>query len=194
MTAHSAEVEAILAQLARPVGKWEASGTGSGGWHAGQFVGGNPFQADLSTMRVVKARQVGHRSVHFVTLEGTLPHRGDTRMRFGYMFAIEHDDGGCRIIGEAGGGGDSPIRSRPWVNLAGAHAKDHFWAGGEIERAGADIALVQLRFADGRVVEDDPTHHIALFIINEPVKTPATIVLLDHAERTVAEHEGFPGI
>jgi hypothetical protein len=66
--------------------------------------------------------------------------------------------------------------------------------GGEIERAGAGIALVQLRLVDGRVVEDDPTHDIALFIINEPVKTPATIVLLDHAGGTVAEHEGFPDI
>ena len=147
-------------------------GRASGGVQAGTVTGGNSFHAELATARVLKSRQVDQRSVHFVTFQGTLPHLGDTTVRFGYIYAIEHTDSGCRIIGEAGGGGDPPTRSRPWVNLAGGHANDHFWAGGEIERAGADIARVQLRFADGHVVEDDPSSDIALFIVNAPVQTP----------------------
>lgn len=115
-------------------------------------------------------------------------------MRFGYVFAIEHAEHGCRIIGDAGGGGDPPIRSRPWVNLAGGHANDHFWAGGEIERAGSNVARIQLRFADGHIVEDDPINDVALFIVNTPVRTPATVVLIDQEGGTIAEHAGFPDI
>jgi hypothetical protein len=185
---------AILTQLARPAGSWRPAGPGSGGWQAGSFSGGNGFQADVSTARVLKSRRAGQRSVHFVTFQGTIPHYGNTTLRFGYIYAIEHAEDDCRIIGAAGGAGDSPIRSRPWVNLAGGHAADHFWAGGEIERAGADIARVQLRFADGRVAEDDATNDIALFIVNEPMWTPASVVLLDRAGETIAEHDGFPDI
>ncbi len=190
----STAVEAILAHLARPAGHWEPAGPASGGVQAGTFTGGNSFQADVSTARVLKSRHAGQRSVHFVTFAGTLPHYGDTTVRFGYVFAVEHGEDGCRIIGEAGGGGDPPVRSRAWVNLAGGHANDHFWAGGEIERAGTNIARVQLRFADGHVIEDDPTNDIALFIANQPVRTPATVVLLDHAGGQIAEHPGFPDI
>jgi hypothetical protein len=190
----AAAVETILARLARPAGRWEPVGPASGGVQAGTVIGGNSFDADLPIARVLKSRQVDHRSVHFVTFQGTLPHLGDTTVRFGYIYVIEHTDDGCRIIGEAGGGGSPPTRSRPWVNLAGGHANDHFWAGGEIERAGADIARVQLRFADGHVVEDDPTSDIALFIVNGTVQMPATVVLLDRAGGTIAEHPGFPDI
>jgi hypothetical protein len=190
----AAAVETILARLARPAGRWEPVGRASGGVQAGTVTGGNSFHAELATAQVLKSRQAHQRSVHFVTFQGTLPHLGDTTVRFGYIYAIEHTDNGCRIIGEAGGGGDPPTRSRPWVNLAGGHANDHFWAGGEIERAGADIARVQLRFADGHVVEDDPTSDIALFIVNAPVQTPATVVLLDRGGETIAEHPGFPDI
>lgn len=187
-------VETILAHLARPAGRWEPAGPASGGVEAGTFTGGNSFQADVSSVRVLKSRRVDQRSVHFVIFQGTLPHHGDRTVRFGYVFAIEHTEHGCRIIGDAGGGGDSPIRYRPWVNLAGGHANDHFWAGGEIERAGRNVARIQLRFADGHVVEDDPTSDVALFIVNTPVRTPATVVLLDQDGGTIAEHAGFPDI
>lgn len=184
----------ILAHLARPAGRWEPAGQSCGGWQSGTYAGGSGFVADMSTVRFLKSRQAGPRAAHYVTFDGTLPQHQDRKLRFGYTFAIEQTDEGCRIIGDAGGAGDAPVRSRPWVNLAGGHANDHFWAGGEIERAGADIARVQLRFADGHVVEDDPTNDVAMFIVNEPVTTPATIVLLDRDGATVAEHPGFPEI
>lgn len=161
---------------------------------AGIVTGGNSFDADVSSARVLKSRYEGPRSVHFVTFQGTIPHLGDTILRFGYIYAIEHAKDGCRIIGQAGGAGDSPIRSHPWVNLAGGHPNDYFWAGGEIERAGADVARIQLRFADGHIAEDDADSDIVLFIVNQPVRTPATVVLLNTAGDTIAEHPGFPDI
>lgn len=81
---------------------------------AGTVTGGNSFHAELATARVLKSRQVAQRSVHFVTFPGTLPHIGDTTFRFGNIYVIEHTDDGCRIIGEAGGGGDPSTRSGPW--------------------------------------------------------------------------------
>lgn len=186
--------EVILAHLARPTGRWEPAGQSSGGWQSGTYVGGSGFVADMSTVRFLKSRQAGARSAHYVTFDGTLPQRQDRKLRFGYIYAIEQTDEGRRITGDAGGAGDASVRSRPWVNLAGGHANDHFWAGGKIERTGADIARVQLRFADGHVVDDDPTNDVALFIVNRPVQTPATVVLLDHAGGQIAEHPGFPDI
>ena len=190
----AAATQAILKHLARPAGRWQPAGSSAGGWQAGTYSGGSGFQADMSTVRFLKSRHAGHRSAHYVTFDGTLPHHQDRKLRFGYIFVIEQGADDCRIVGEAGGGGDAPVRSRPWVNLAGGHANDHFWAGGEIERAGADIARVQLRFADGHVVEDDPTNDVAVFIINQSVRTPATVVLLDRAGVRLAEHPGFPDI
>lgn len=190
----AAATKAILAHLARPAGRWEPTGSSAGGWQAGSYSDGSGFQADMSTVRFLKSRHAGQRSAHYVTFRGKLPRHGDRTLRLGYIFAIEHGTDGCRIVGDAGGAGDAPIRSRPWVNLAGGHANDHFWAGGEIERAGADIARVQLRFADGHVVEDDATNNVAVFIVNEPVRTPATIVLLDRDGTSLAEHPGFPEV
>jgi hypothetical protein len=78
----------------------------------------------MSTVRFLKSRQAAQRSAHFVTFDGTFPQRQDRKIRFGYIFAIEQTDEGCRIAGDAGGAGDAPVRSRPWVNLAGGHAND----------------------------------------------------------------------
>ncbi len=108
----AAAAETILAHPARPAGRWEPAGPASGGVQAGTFTGGNGFDADLATARVLKSREVDQRSVHFVTFQGTLPHLGATTVRFGYIYVIEHTDDACRIIGEAGGGGDPPTRGR----------------------------------------------------------------------------------
>jgi hypothetical protein len=57
--------------------------------------------------------------------------------------------------------------------------------------ADADIPRVQPHFTDGHLVEGDPTNDVAVFIVNEPVTTHATIVLLDREGISVANHPGF---
>jgi len=68
--------------------------------------------------------------------------------------------------------------TQPGVNLGGGGWPDHFYAGGEIYRAGADIAQVELRFANGVTLSDDADADVALFITESAVQLPVTAVLL----------------
>jgi hypothetical protein len=92
------------------------------------------------------------------------------------------------VRGGAGGAGDEPERSTPWVNLAGGGWPDQFYAGGRIADAGVAIARVELRFADGLVLEDDADQGVALFITENHVRPPSTVALLDNAGNEVASH------
>jgi hypothetical protein len=153
---------------------------------------GNPFQADLSTVRFVKHRQSEHRHAYFVTFDGAILQRGGETHGFGYVVALEHDPrGGWRLIGEAGGAGGVPTRSDPWVNLGGGGWPDRFYAGGRIDGAGVDIGRVELRFADGLTLADDGEEDVALFITEEAVRMPATVVLYDRAGDEAASHPAF---
>ena len=157
--------------------------------------GGNPFHADLSTVRFVKHRESERRRVDFVTFDGSVPRLGPETHTFGYVFPLERDaEGGWRVIGGAGGGDYMPARSTPWVNLAGGGWPDRFYAGGRIHDAGIEIARVQLRFVDGFALEDDSDEAVALFITDETVRLPATVVLHDQAGNRIATHPAFPDL
>jgi hypothetical protein len=185
--------QAILDELAGPAGHWEPGQTSPGGIQSG-IVRGNPFQADLSTIRFVKHREAGRRQIYFVTFEGT-PHRDpDGPIPWSYVFPVERDpDGGWQVRGGAGGAGDQPTRSMPWVNLGGGGWPDQFYAGGRIDNAGIAIARIELRFANGLTLEDDTDAGVAVFITDETVEMPATIALLDQAGNEVMTHLAFPG-
>jgi hypothetical protein len=98
------------------------------------------------------------------------------------------------VRGGAGGAGGTSPRSTPWVNLGGGGGPDQFYAGGRIDNAGIDIASVELRFADGLILEDDTNDGVALFITDEMVEMPATVALLDKAGNELAAHPAFPGL
>jgi hypothetical protein len=186
--------QVILDDLAQPPGQLELGPTGAGGWRAGTVSGGGLHRAELGSVRFVKHRESPRRRVDFVTFHGSIPMFGDDEHEFGYFFALEREpDGGWHMVGSAGGGGNAPVRGRPWVNLAGGYGGDLFYAGGQIERAGTDIDRVEIRFADGRCLDDDAKQDVALFITDYPVVMPSTVVLLDGAGAEVAEHEAFPG-
>jgi len=185
--------QAILDQFAGPAGEWEPGATSSGGIQSGIVHGGNPFQADLYTVRFVKQRHSEHRQVYFVTFDGSIPQLGAETHTFGYVYPLEREPaGGWRVIGGSGGGGETPARSSPWVNLGGGELAHGFYAGGRIDSAGVDVARVQLRFADGLTLEDDTEESVALFITDHAVRTPATAVLYDRAGNERAAHPAFP--
>lgn len=186
--------QAILDQLARPAGRWETTGPRTLGVpQAGVVHGGNPFAADLSTVRFVKHRQSKRRHVYFVTFQATIPDLGTEAHAHDYVYPVERaPGGGWQVIGGAGGAGESPRRSSPWVNLGGGELAGGFYAGGEIDNAGADVARVQLRFADGLTLEDDSEQGVALFICDHTARTPATAVLYDPAGNELAAHPAFP--
>jgi hypothetical protein len=186
--------QVILEKLARPPGELEPGPVSPGGWRAGVVRGGELHRAELDSVRFVKHRESSRRRVDFVTFHGTIQMHGPREHEFVYFYALEHErEGGWRMVGSAGGGGSSPVRGRPWVNLAGGYGGDLFYAGGQIERAGADIDRVQIRFADGRHIEDDAEHDVALFITDDAVLMPSTVVLLDSRGAEVAKHAAFPG-
>jgi hypothetical protein len=187
--------QAILDELAGPAGQWEPGPISPGGIQSGIVRGGNPFQADPSTIRFVKHHESGRRQIYFVTFEGAIPHRDpDDRIPWSYVFPVERGpDGGWQVRGGAGGAGDQPARPTPWVNLGGGGWPDQFYAGGRIDNAGIDIAGLELRFANGLTLEDDTDAGVALFITDETVEMPATIALLDQAGKEVATHLAFPG-
>lgn len=186
--------QVILDELARPPGQWEPGGTSPGGWQSGIVRGGNPFQADLTTVVFVKHRQSVRRRLDFVTFQGTIPHIAAQRHTLSWLFPLTRQpDGTWRVTGGAGGGdSDMPPRSKPWINLAGGGWPDQFYAGGRIHTAGIDVARVQMRFADGLTLEDDAEHAIALFITDDAVRLPASVALLDDSGTAIALHE-FPG-
>jgi hypothetical protein len=157
--------------------------------------GGNPFAADLSTVRFVKRRQSERRQVYFVTFDAMIPHFGTQMHTHAYVYPLERArGGGWRVIGGSGGAGDPPPRSSPWVNLGGGDLAAGFYAGGPIDNAGADVARVQLQFADGLILDDDSEEGAALFIADHPGRTPATAVLYDPAGHELATHPAFPDL
>jgi hypothetical protein len=188
--------QAILDELACPVGRWEPGATSPGGIQSGTVRGGRGFQADPSTIRFVKHRESERRHLYFVTFEGPIPQRGpDSRYPCSCVFPVERDpDGGWRVRGGAGGAGDTPARSKPWVNLGGGGWPDQFYAGGSIDNAGIDIDRVELRFANGLILQDDTAAGVTLFITDQTVEMPATVALLAQAGNELASHPAFPGL
>lgn len=185
--------QAVLEELAGPVGVWEPGGTSPGGLQSGIVRGDSPERADMSTVRFVKHHASARRHLFFVTFQGTIPHLGPDIHRFHYVYPVEPDPaGGWSALGGAGGAGDSPHRGRPWVNLGGGGWPDRFYAGGSIEDAGAEIARIELRFANGIVLDDDAAHGVALFITDETVAMPPLLVMLDQAGNEIETDRPFP--
>jgi hypothetical protein len=83
------------------------------------------------------------------------------------------------VVGGAGGSGRGPRRSTPWVNLGGAAGQTSSSLVGRIDDVGRDIARIELRFAKGIAPHDDAGHGVELFITDETVAVPGTVVLLD---------------
>lgn len=187
--------QVILDQLARPVGRLEPEPSGHGRLQPAVIHGGNAFHADLSTVRFLKYRQSGRRCVYFVTFDGILPQLGTETYIFSYVFPLERDSGGrWHLIGGAGGAGEMPARSAPWVNLGGGGWPDRFYAGGRIDNAGVQLARVELLFRNGIKLEDDCEQGAALFITEQSIEMPATAVLYDRAGNQVATHPAFGAV
>jgi len=153
--------------------------------------GGLGFVSDLGTLRFIKHRQAGDRHVFYVTCMAEHLRLGLLEVRYAYpVEPAPH--GGWRIVGGAGGAGSFSDRAtQPGVNLGGGGWPDHFYAGGQIYRADAEIAQVELRFANGVTLSDDADADVALFITESTVQLPATAVLLDPAGNEIRSETAF---
>jgi hypothetical protein len=122
---------AIRDQLAGPTGVSELGPETPSGWRSSVTRGGNAQQANMSTVRFLKHRASDNRHVYYVTFDATHPAFESRLLSCHYVYAVEAaPDGGWRVRGSAGGAGDPPRRSTPWVNLGGGGWPDRFFAGG----------------------------------------------------------------
>lgn len=104
--------QAVIAAVAAPAGRWEGGEVGAGGWQSGFVRGGNPFQADASSIRLVKHRASAQRHLYWVTFTGVMPHRRGENRAFSWVYPVEPDvAGGWRVGGGAGGADEPAVRS-----------------------------------------------------------------------------------
>lgn len=132
---------------------------------------GRPWQADLATVDFLKEREVlGHR-LFVVAFEAEHVRRG-----FEPMTVLVRADRldktwtARRITGASGSGDDAS--TAPRVNLGGSWGGHGFCGGGRVEAAGAEIARVRVRFANGIEVDDDTEGGWVLFFTDRPVERP----------------------
>ena len=186
--------QAILDELAAPLGNWEPVGEPvEGRPQAGVVRGGRSDVVDPESVRFVKQCTCGRRLVIFVTYEARDPRFGSDPLPGTATYPLEPADGGWRTIGCSGGLGGEPQWSTPRVNLGGGGLPGGgMYAGGRVHTAGHDIAHVQLRFPDGTVLSDDTEGGVALFITAADLGLRATVVLLDPTGAALARHAAFP--
>jgi hypothetical protein len=184
--------QAVIHELSGPPGTITALAEPRSGAPTPTVVtGGLGFLADLDTLRFVKHRQAGKRHVFYVTCVAEHLRLGSLEVRYAYPVEPA-PDGGWRTVGGSGGAGCFSGRAtHAGVNLGGGGWPDHFYAGGQIYRAGADIAQVELRFANGVTLSDDADADVALFITEGSVQLPATAVLLGPSGNEVRSEAVF---
>ena len=172
--------QAVIDELSRPPGTITDVAEPQRGARTPSIVtGGLGFVADLDTLRFVKHRHARDGHVFYVTFAANHPRLGLLERK--YAYAVEPArDGGWRI--RRCRRRRHPLRPRDPTrgDLGGGGWPDQFYAGGGIYRAGADIAQVELRVANGATLSAADAD-VALFIIDSSVQLPATAVLLDPA-------------
>jgi hypothetical protein len=85
----------------------------------------------------------------------------------------------------------SPVRTYPWINLAGGGREDEFWVGGRIIDNGFNVERVRLIATNGSILEDRIQNDVALFVTDQKVRMPLQVELYNHSGRVVGTHT-FP--
>ncbi len=151
-------------------------------------------EIDLSTVRFGQEKASAQHLAHVVTYQGS---GGETaRGRPGRMtfFLTVGPDGGWRVSSFMAH--DRPPCSRAAgarAYLGGGHEVDGLHAAGFVDGAGAAVDRVQLRAADGRVVEDRPEGGFVLFAVDGPMQPPVTVALISSEGDELASHPILPG-
>jgi hypothetical protein len=132
-----------------------------------------PFPPVLSSMEIVKRRQVPGRKVQALAYQDTAGSPW-----FWIIRLIEDEDGSWRVCGGGGGSGD-PQWDRPCINLAGSWGEYGLALGGRVTGTGAEqAASARLGIRDA-VLVDDVGGGVVLFVTSEPTAgSRATIELL----------------
>jgi hypothetical protein len=138
-----------------------------------------PFARDPAAIAVIKERGSVDRRLYAVTFDDF---EGN---RLFWLVAAERSEPGWVAHGVAGGSNGPPkpdrgrprpssVGSRPWLNLCGQWGDETFYAGGNLDPAGAEIGRVQLTLDDGSQLEDNGIADVSLFIGHHG-KPPMTV-------------------
>ena len=146
-------------------------------------VRGGVATADPASIRFVKGRGTDERQLFAVTFDDQ-----DNRSWFS-LVAVERDSDGSWVPhGVAGGSGEIPQRSSPWLNLAGQWGQGRLYAGGQIHTAGATLRTVRLTLADGTELEADAERNVALFISHH-AEPPTRVAIYGDDGLLLATHD-----
>lgn len=151
-------------------------------------------EIDLSTVCFGQETASAQHRAHVVTYQDS---GGETaRGRAGRMtfFLTAGPDGGWHVSSFMAH--DRPLCSRAAgarAYLGGSHEVNGLHAAGFVDGAGAVADRVQLRAADGRVVEGRPEDGFVLFAVDEPMQPPVTVALISSQGDELASHPILPG-
>jgi hypothetical protein len=184
--AHSDPWKAVLADLTAPAAEDATHTPRHGTVPTPTIRRGHPFTARAESIRCLKERTIAHRRLYAVSFD----HQSPSPQHWRWLISVEEDDTGWVARGGAGGAGDSPQKSEPWVNLAGWWGRDRFCAGGDI-LFGDEVASVRLTTRDGVILEDDTDSDLVLFLTDRTVEVPVTLELLGADGHVVATQLEF---
>ena len=164
---------------------------GRTGWvvQAGLRSDGGGPGAVRETVRILKSRPFAAGELHAVAFE---TREGSSRT---WVVRTFSQAAGCyEVLPIGGGGGGTPHREQPWVNVATQWGSSYFRAGGEVTGDGAGAArLVRMRFANAVVLEDDTEGDWVLFEAMQGVKFPADVEIFDTAGDLLSSYSEFEG-
>jgi hypothetical protein len=168
--------------------------------------GGDPFEVELSSVRILKSRATEHRRLYALTFRDT------EGARWHWTLPVDAVSDGCWAArGGSGGGGATPLLAaylrvrarltrrrsqtrRPWVNLGGGNWPEWFYAGGRVEHDRGRAATVRLTCANGLVLTDSVDDGRVLFLTEQRAEVPVLAELLDHSGTVIGRHSAFDDI
>jgi len=178
---HADPWDAVLADLAASATEPPAPPTGSPSTRPTLVTRGHGFSARPETIRRVKERAIVRRRLYAVEFDSDQPFPAHWR----WLIAAEEEDHGWVARGGAGGAGDAPQRSEPWINIAGWWGTARFYAGGEV-LSHQPISRVRLTTRDGSTLEDDTGGNVVLFLTDHSIELPVTLELFGDSGQVLA--------
>jgi hypothetical protein len=154
-------------------------------------AGGTPMLSapDLASVRVLSERGDGDRRAVALTVDD------QTGARYLVIRELVRDfseDGAWRL-GSGCEGPDRVIPSKPdpYVSFYAYSDKGHFFAGGRVQSASADVSRVRMRWEDGYAIEDEIENGVALLFGARDALERAFVEFFDSAGRVVGAHDTF---
>jgi hypothetical protein len=154
-----------------------------------RLASARPWSADADSVEFLKERAVLGQRLYAVGFSADHVRHGPTHMTM--LVRAERVRGSWTARSMSGVSGPAELPpTEPRVKLGGSWGHFGFCGGGPLFPAGADVARVRVRFANGVELDDDTEAGWVLFYTDMPVERPdATVELLDRRNEIVSRFE-----